>query len=50
MASLRSANWQLQNSPGDVKRSTGNRVNNTVITLSGARWGPDLSGGPLREL
>ena len=33
---LRSTNWQLQKSHGDVEYSTGNRVNNTVITLDSA--------------
>ena len=34
--SLRSIDWQLQNSHGDVKYSMGNIVNNTVITMYGA--------------
>lgn len=29
---------------GDVKDSTGNRVNNMVITVCGAWWGLDLRG------
>ena len=42
---LRSTNWQLQNSHRDVKYSTGNMVNNIVITMCGARWVLDLSEG-----
>ena len=34
---LRSANWQLRNSGGDVKSSTGNIVNNILITMYRAR-------------
>ena len=34
---LRSTNWQLQNSQRDVKCSIGDVVNNTVITMFGAR-------------
>ena len=40
---LRSTNWYLQNSHGDVKYSTGNRVNSIVINMSGARWLLDSS-------
>ena len=29
---IRSTNWQLQNSPGDVKYSIGNTVNDIVTT------------------
>ena len=41
---LRSTSWWLQNSHGNVKYSAGNRVNNTVITMDGARWGLGLPG------
>ena len=41
---LRSTNRQLQNSHGDVQYSIGGIVNNTVITLCGARSVLDLSG------
>ena len=43
MKSLRSTNWQLQNSHGGVKYSTGDTVNNNV-TIYGARWVLDLLG------
>ena len=33
---LRSTEWQLQNSHGDVKYSIGNRVDNIVIIVYGA--------------
>ena len=42
---LRSTNWLLQNSQGDVKYSIGNIVTNVVITTSGIRWVLDSSGG-----
>ena len=35
---LRSTNWLLQNSHGDVKYSIGNIVSNIVITIYGVRW------------
>ena len=41
---LRSTNWLLQNSHGDVKYSLANIVNNIVITLRGVRWVQDSSG------
>ena len=44
---LRSTNWQLQNSRGDVKCSMENTVNDTVINMYGARWVPELSGDHL---
>ena len=44
---LRSTNWQLQNCHGDVKYSTGNIVNNIVITMCGARWVMKLLQGTL---
>ena len=34
---LRTPNWLLQNSHGDVKCSMGNTVNNVVITVCGVR-------------
>ena len=33
-----SPDWQLQNRHGDVKFSISYIVNNTVITMDGARW------------
>ena len=47
MKGLRSTNWQLQNSYGDVKHSIGNIVNDIVITMYGVRWVLDLSQGSL---
>ena len=44
---LRSTDWQLQNSHGDVKYSTGKTVNNSVITTYGASWVLEVSGGTL---
>ena len=41
---LRTTNWLLQNTHGDVKNSIGNIVNNTVITMYGVRWVRDLLG------
>ena len=38
MKGLKSTNWQLQSSHGDVKYSVGNVVNNVLITMYGARW------------
>ena len=38
MKGLRSTNWLLQNSHGDVKYSIGNIVSNIVITIYGVRW------------
>lgn len=35
-----SVNWQLQNSHGDVKYSMRDRVNNTIVTMYGAKWVP----------
>ena len=40
---LSTSGW-LQNSHGDVKYSTGNTVNNIVITMYGVRWVLDLLG------
>ena len=45
MKGLESTNWKLQNSHGDVKYSTGNTVNNIVITMCGARWMLEISRG-----
>lgn len=36
--------WQLPNSHRDVKYSTGNTVNNIVITIFSARWVMEISG------
>ena len=41
---VRSTNKQLQNSHRDVKYSTGNMDDDTVITMFGARWALDLLG------
>ena len=41
---LKSTDWQLQNSRGDVQYSTGDIVTNLVINMCGARWALDLSG------
>ena len=41
---LESTNWQLQNGHRDVKYSTGNIVDNIVITVYGARWLLNLRG------
>lgn len=41
---LKSTHWQSQNSQGDVKYGTGNRVDNIEITMYGARWVLDLWG------
>ena len=35
---LRSTRWQLQNSPGDVKGSTGTADHNILITVGGIGW------------
>ena len=40
---LRSTNWQLQNSRGDVNVGTGNLGNDIVIVMDGVRWVLDLS-------
>ena len=47
---LRSTSWQLQNSHRDVKYSTRNVVNNTVITMYGARWVPEIMRGSLCKI
>lgn len=47
---LNSTNWKLQNSHGDIKHSLGNTVNNTVITISGARWVLELLGRMLGKV
>ena len=44
---LRSTNWQLQNSHGDIKYSLGNIVNTIVMTIHGIRCIQDLLGGHL---
>lgn len=38
------------NSHREVKYSTGNTVDNIVITMHRVRWGSDLSGGSLRKV
>ena len=40
---LRNINWQLWISHRDVKFSTGNAVDDVIITMSGVRWELDLS-------
>lgn len=47
---LRSTDWQSQNSHVDVKYSLGNRVDDVVITASGARWVPCLLRGILHKV
>ena len=42
---LRSTNWQLQNSHGDVKYSVGYIVNNIVMTTYGVRRVLEILGG-----
>ena len=42
---LRSTNWQLQNSHGDVKYSIENIAKNIVISMYGTRWVLKISGG-----
>lgn len=44
---LRNVSGQLRNGHEDVKSRTGNGVGNTVVTVQGARWVPDLSRQPL---
>ena len=44
---LRSTDWPLQNSHGNVKYSIGNIINNSVITMSSARLLLDISRGTL---
>ena len=41
---LRSTNWGLCNSHGDVKYSTGSIVSNIVITMCSVRWVLGLLG------
>ena len=41
---FRSRNWDLQDSHGDVKYTTGNIVNNILITIYGARLLPIYQG------
>ena len=47
---LRSTNWLLQNSHGDVKYSIGNIVNTIQIIMCGVTWVWDLSGWSLSKL
>ena len=47
---LRSTNWQLQNSHGDVNSSIRNIINNTVKTMYGVRWVLHLWGVHLGSL
>lgn len=42
---IRTTNWLLQNSHGDVlKCSIGNIIKNIIITMYGVGWVLDLSG------
>lgn len=47
---LRSTNWQLQNSPRDVKYRVGNIGSNSAVTVKGARWVLELLGRSLCRL
>ena len=47
---LRSTDWKLQNSHGDVKYSIGNIVSNIGIILYGSRWVLETSGGTLSKV
>ena len=47
---LRSTNWLLKNSHGDVQYSIGNIVNNILITMYGVRWIWNLWGWSLSKL
>ena len=42
---LASTDRYLQNSQGDIRYNIGNTVKNIVLTVYGARWGLDISGG-----
>ena len=44
------AGGKLQDSHGDVQDSTGNRLNNNVITICGSRWLLELLEGLLHKL
>ena len=41
---MRNTDLWLQSSHRDVTQSTGNTVNNTVVTMYGVRWLRDISG------
>lgn len=45
----KSADRELQSGPGDGESSTGTLVHDAVVTVHGARWVPDLTGGELRR-
>lgn len=47
MRGLRSTNGQSHNGHRDAEHSTGNIVNNGVITTYGARWVLEVSGATL---
>ena len=47
MKGLKSTDWWLQNGHRDAKYSIGNVVNDIVITMYGACWGLEISGGTL---
>ena len=42
---IKSTNWLLPNSHRDIKYSLGNVDNNVVMTMCGARWALEISGG-----
>ena len=44
MKGLRTTEWQLQHSHEGVKYSTGNIVNNIVVTVCGAMWVLEILG------
>ena len=44
---LRRIDWQFENSHRGAKYSTGNIVNNTVITVCGVRWVLEILGESL---
>ena len=45
MQGLRSTDWKLLNSHGDIKYSIGNIVNNIAISIYSARWVLEISRG-----
>ena len=47
---LRSTNWLLRHSHGDVKYSLENIVNNILIIMHGVKWVLDLLGWLLSKL
>lgn len=49
MKGLTSTDWQLRNNHGDVNYSVGNIDDDIVITMYGARWILEISGGTLMK-